>query len=87
MIHCRSDFSVRYKEVQLFDVTEMPASEAVAGLTLSSVNYKEAVSTLKKWYGKRQLIIGKHMMNLEAVGSLHDIKKLRHWYDSVEAQV
>ena len=89
-IHCRSDLSDIEKFSYLLSLLESPASEAVAGLALTAVNYMEAVSTLKKRYGNKQLIIGRHMdvlMNLESVGSPHDTRKLRRLYDSVETQV
>lgn len=45
----------------LTSVLESTASEAVAGLTLTSANYKEAVATLKRRFGNKQLIINRHM--------------------------
>ena len=64
------------------------AAAAVAGLTLTLANYGEAVEILKKHFGNKQMIIAKHMdilMNLEAVGSQHDLKGLRHLYNLVES--
>ena len=69
---------------------ESAAAESIAGLTLTSANYEEAVATLKRRFGNTQLIVNKHMdalLNLPAVNSHHDLKGLRHLYDSVEAHV
>ena len=69
---------------------ESAAAESIAGLTLTSANYEEAVATLKRRFGNTQLIVNKHMdalLNLPAVNSHHDFKGLRHLYDSVEAHV
>ena len=65
------------------------AAEAVAGLSLTADNYKEAVAVLKRWYGNTQGIIGKHMeilLNLEAVSD-GKVGKLRKLYNDVEIQV
>ena len=69
---------------------EGPASEAISGLKLTTANYSEAVAILKRRFGKKQLIITKHMevlLNADAVMSEHNLKGLRHLYDVVEAQV
>ena len=69
---------------------ERSAPEAIAGLTLTSANYHEAVAILKKRFGSRQQIISRHMellLNLEAVTSQHNIKGLRRLYDTVETHV
>lgn len=62
------------------------ALEAVAGLTLTAVNYEEAVAILKKRYGNKQAIISRHMetlMGLEAVTSDGNTKSLRRFYDTM----
>ena len=69
---------------------ESTAAESVAGLTLTSANYEEAVSTLKRRFGNTQLIVDRHMdalLNLTSVTSHHDLRGLRRLYDSVEANV
>ena len=63
------------------------AADAISGLSLTAANYEEAVAILKKRFGNKQLIIGKHMdalLNLEGVVSQHN---LRHLYDIVESHV
>ena len=66
------------------------AADAVAGLTLTSANYAEAIATLKRRFGNTQLIVSKHMdglLSLTAVSSPHDVRALRHLYDAVESHV
>lgn len=69
---------------------ESTAAESIAGLTLISANYEEAIATLKKRFGNSQLIVDKHMdtlLNLRAVTSHHDLRGLRRLYDAVETHV
>ena len=64
--------------------------DAVSGLKLTAPNYTEAITILKKKFGNRQQIITKHMdllMNIDPVASPHNLKQLRHLYDTVESQV
>ena len=55
---------------------ESTASEAVAGLTLISANYDEAVATLKHRQFNRHI-------HLEAVTSPYNLKGLRQLFDAV----
>ncbi len=58
---------------------EGPASEAIAGLKLTSANYGEAVAILQRRFGNRQQIISKHMdmlLNINAIASQHNLKGL-----------
>ena len=69
---------------------EKSAYDAIAGLTLSSANYKEAIDILKKRFGDRQIIISRHMdvlLNLAAVTQDSDLKGLRRLYNDVEANM
>ena len=69
---------------------EGPASEAISGLKLTTANYSEAVAILKRRFGRKQIIIAKHMevlLSVDVVMSEHNLKGLRHLYDVVEAQV
>ena len=64
---------------------ERSAREAVSGLTLTSANYCEAISNLKKRFGNKQQTISRHMeilLNVEPVMSQHDLKGLRHLIES-----
>ncbi len=47
---------------------ERTAYDAIFGLTLSTVNYQEAIEILQKRFGNKQLIISKHMETLLTVG-------------------
>ena len=49
----------------LKSLLEDVAHNAIAGLSLSSANYVEAIEILKKSFGNHQLIISKHMEVLE----------------------
>ena len=71
-IHKSPSLSAIEKFSYLQSLLESSAAEAVSGLSLTSANYEEAISTLKKRYGNRQLIVSRHMdilMNLESVSS------------------
>ncbi len=74
----------------LSSLLESDASEAIAGLTLTSANYTEAVSTLKRRFGNKQTIINRHMdtlLHLEPVTSSYHLKGLRQLLDAVESNV
>lgn len=69
------------KFTYLLSLLEPPA---VAGLSLSSANYEEAVKILKKRYGNKQATISRHMdilMNIDPVGH-NDTKRLRRLFDT-----
>ena len=71
-------------------LVESSAAEAIAGLTITSANYDEAIATLKKRFGNPQLIVNRHMealLGVMAVPSHLDIKGLRKLHDTVEAHV
>ena len=56
----------------LRSLLERTTHDAIAGLTLSSANYQEAIEILQNRFGNKQLIIAKHMellLNVEAVPS------------------
>lgn len=67
-----------------------PALEALAGLTLTTRNYQEAISILKKRFGNKQQIVAKHMdtlLSIDSVASDSNLKALRRLYDTIESQV
>ena len=45
----------------LHSLLESTASEAISGLKLTSANYEEAITVLKKRFGNKQQIIARHM--------------------------
>ena len=89
-IHNSSTLTSIDKFNYLNSLLESAAADAVSGLTLTAANYEEAIATLKRRFGNKQLIINRHMdllLNLDAVTSQHNLKALRHLYDVVEANV
>ncbi len=89
-IHNSTDLSDIDKFNYLKSLLERTAYEAIAGLTLTSANYHEAITVLKKRFGNKQQIISKHMdilLYVEPVTSQHNLKGLRHLCDLVESQV
>ena len=66
------------------------AFDAIAGLTLSSSNYQQAIDILHKRFGNKQVIVSNHMdilMNMDAVLSDRHLKDLRRLYDNTESHV
>ena len=89
-VHSNPSLSDVDKFTYLFSLLESSAAEAISGLTLTSANYQEAITTLKKRFGNTQLIVNRHMdalLHLQPVASHHDLKGLRHLYDTVESHV
>ena len=89
-IHRNPHLSAIDKFNYLNSYLESSAAEAIAGLTLTSANYEEAIATLKKRFGNTQLIVNRHMdalLGLTSITSHHDLKGLRRLYDAVEAHV
>ena len=60
-IHQNPDLSDIDKFNYLQSLVEHSAAEAIAGLTLSSSNYAEAITVLKKRFGNKEQLIKKHM--------------------------
>ena len=60
-IHMSPSLSAIEKLSYLQSLLESSAAEAVSGLSLTSANYEEAISILKKWYGNRQLIVSRYI--------------------------
>ena len=68
------------------------ASEAISGLSITTANYDEAVTILKRRFGNKQLIINRHMETLLNVNSVKsgpsgNTQPLRQLYDLIESQV
>ena len=86
-IHLNLSLSNADKFNYLNSFLESTATESIAGLSLTSANYEEAVATLKRRFGNTQLIVNKHMdalLKLPAVNSHHNFKGLKQLYDAVE---
>ena len=89
-IHQNPDLLDIDKFNYLQSLVEHSAAEAIAGLTLSSSNYAEAITVLKKRFGNKQQLINKHMealLSLPAVTSVYELRNLRQLYDKVESHV
>ena len=89
-IHQNPDLTEIDKFIYLKSLLESSAAEVISGLTLSSSNYTEALSLLKKRFGNKQHQISKHMdalMNLEPVVTSRNLKALRQLYDKVESHI
>ena len=89
-IHNNDELTDVDKFNYLRSLLERTAYDAIAGLTLSSANYREAIEILQKRFGNKQLIIAKHMetlLNVEAVSSDQNLKDLRRLYDNTESHI
>ena len=53
------------------------ARESVSELALTAGNYNQAIETLKKRFGCKQLIVNKHMLQVEGVTSSQNTRALR----------
>lgn len=89
-IHKNDDLTDIDKFNYLRSLLERTAHEAIAGLTLSSANYREAIDILQRRFGNKQMIISKHMeilLNTEAITSEQNVRGLRRLYDDVESHI
>ena len=89
-IHLNPDLSEVDKFNYLRSLLDSTAFEAIAGLTLSSANYQQAIEILRKRFGNKQVIISKHMdtlMIMDAISSDRHLRDLRRLYDNTEAHV
>ena len=89
-IHQNTELADIDKFNYLKSLLEKSAADAIAGLALTTANYEEAISILKKRFGNKKQIIGRHMdllLNADAVTSDQNLKGLRQLYDHVESHV
>ena len=66
------------------------AARCIEGLTLSEVNYNEAITLLKNRFGNRKLVISRHMdalLDLERINSSTMVKELRALFDKVMVNI
>lgn len=71
-IHNNCDLRDVERFSYLWSLMERSTRDAIAGLTISSANYHEAVDLLGKWFGNKQQIISKHMELLLKVDAVLD---------------
>lgn len=89
-VHNNRDLTNVEKFNYLRSLLDHTAYDAIAGLTLSSANYDEAISILKKRFGDQQLIVSKHMeslLGIDAVKSDSNLRGLRQLHDEVESHI
>ena len=89
-IHSNTELSDVEKFNYLNSLLERSAREAVSGLALTAANYRQAIETLKKRFGCKQLIVNKHMdalLQVEAVTSSQNTRGLRKLLDSVNSHI
>ena len=89
-IHSNDSLSDVDKFNYLRGLLKGTALDAISGLTLTSANYKGAVTVLKKRFGNKPLIVAKHMdalLRVDTITSSYNVKGLRHLYDSIESNV
>lgn len=89
-MHHNRDLSDADKFNYLRSLLEHTAYDVIAGLTLSSANYVEAIDILKEQFGHQQLIISKHteaLLGIEAVVSDKNLRGLRQLHDEVESPI
>lgn len=88
-IHANPALSDVDKFNYLRSLLEREAFEAIASLTLSSANYDQAITILKR-FGNRQVIVTRHMdmlLSLTAITSDHDVRGMLRLYNEVETNV
>ena len=89
-VHLNSELSEVDKFNYLRSLLDHTAFDAIAGLTLSSANYHQAIEILHKRFGDKQVIISKHMdtlMNMATISSDRNLKDLCRLYDHIETHV
>ena len=69
-VHKNSTLTDIEKFIYLRSLLESTAADSISGLTLSAVNYKEAVAVLQRRFGNKRFIIGKHLLIME-FGNYH----------------
>ena len=77
-VHLSSELTDVDRFNYLWSLLDHSAYDAIAGLTLSSANYKQAIEILRKCFGNTQVIISKHM---DTLMSMDPISSDRHLND------
>ena len=66
------------------------ALASISSLCLTSENYNQAIETLERWYGKKQLLTTSHINQLHSIApitSTSDNETIREIYDKIEINV
>ena len=88
-VHTNSSIDKVMKYNYLRSLLEGDAAATIAGLSLTSENYVEAISLLRSRYGNKQVLISAHidkLLNLSYVSTNSDVK-LRELHDAIEINV
>ena len=89
-VHSNPELSEVEKFNYLHSLLEGSAHNTIAGLILSSADYREATEILNKRFGDKQIIISKHkesLLEVEAVESDNNLCGLRQLFDEVESHI
>jgi len=89
-IHANEQLTAIEKFNYLNSLLECSAKEAISGYALTATNYQEAVTTLQKRFGNKQLIIDKYldvMFNADPVTSDSNVRGLRRLFDTITLHV
>ena len=89
-IHANEQLTAIEKFNYLNSLLERSAKEAISGYALTATNYQEAVATLQKRFGNKQLIIDKHldvMFNADPVTSDNNVRGLRRLFDTITSHI
>ena len=89
-VHNNKEVSDIQKFTYLKSLLEKSAKEAVAGMTLSSANYKQAIEVLKRRFGNKDKIINCHMealVAMEGVQRDNKVEPIRKLYDRIETHI
>ena len=89
-VHNNSELTDIDRFNYLHSLLEDSAADAISGLSITTANYAEAITILQKRFGNKQLVVNKHMdalLEIDAVTSMRDLKRLRHLYDQAEGHI
>ena len=86
-IHQNADLNDIEKFQYLQSLLQKSAADAICGLPLTGVNYKEDVDLLQSRYSNKQVTVSSHMetlLQLPKVNTSEELKKLRLVFDKAE---
>jgi len=89
-IHANEQLTAIGKFNYLNSLLERSGKEAISGYALTATNYQEAVATLQKRFGNKQLIIDKHldfMFNADPVSNDSNVCRLRCLFDTITLHI
>ena len=88
IIHNNSELTDVNKFNYLRSLLHRSAKDAIAGLSLTAANYKEAVDVLQRRFGDKSHINAKHMQALMSLETpTNSLQSLKHFYDSVGSHI